>query len=343
MNLVLDNIIFSLQKSGGVSAYWYELLVRILNDKKYNINFLENNKSNTNIFRKRLNIDEHNILYYNDTLFSRIKPVKLHTKENLLFHSSYYRYTKASHSKVITTVHDFIQEKVNNSYLGFNSIMKRLAVINSDIIIAISENTKNDLLHFYPKLNPQNIHVIYNGVSDCYFPLIGNEFFPETVLFVGSRVNYKKFDLAVGVVSKFKNLKLVIAGNSLTANEQILLNTKLSSKRWLFKLNPSNEELNILYNQAALLIYPSSYEGFGIPILEAMKSGCPVIAFDSSSVPEVAGNAALLVENASIDDYYDGIKHIMNRRNHFVKLGLVNAARFSWNKTFEETINLYKI
>jgi len=267
----------------------------------------------------------------------------LPSKENLLFHSSYYRYTKGSHSKVITTVHDFIQEKVYNSHLGFNSIMKRLAIINSDIIIAISENTKNDLLHFYPKLNPNNIHVIYNGVSECYCPLPNNEFSPDTVLFVGSRVSYKNFDLAVDVVSKFKNKTLVIVGNSLTAKEEILLNSKLSSKRWLFKLNPSNEELNVLYNQAGLLIYPSSYEGFGIPILEAMKSGCPVIALNSSSLPEVAGDAALLVENSSIDEYYDGIKHIMNRRDHFVKLGLINAASFSWDKTFEETINLYKI
>jgi mannosyltransferase len=74
-----------------------------------------------------------------------------------------------------------------------------------------------------------------------------------------------------------------------------------------------------------------------------MKSGCPVIALNSSSLPEVAGNAALLVENSSIDEYYDGIKHIMDRRDHFVTLGLVNSARFSWDKTFEETINLYNI
>jgi mannosyltransferase len=343
LKLILDNIIFSLQKSGGVSAYWYELLVRILNNNKFDIDFLENSKSSYNIFRQKLNIDENNVQYSNDSLFSRIKPVKLLSKEKIVFHSSYYRYARGSHSKVITTVHDFIQEKVNNSNWGLNSIMKRVAITNSDLIIAISENTKNDLLNFYPRLNPKNIHVIYNGVSESYFPLLQKEFLPNMILFVGSRVNYKNFDIAVDVVSKFQNFNLVIAGNQLTHDEQILLNTKLSSSRWNFRLNPTNEELNILYNQASLLIYPSSYEGFGIPIIEAMKSGCPVIALNSSSIPEIAGEAALLVEKTTVDDYYDGIKYLMDRRDHYVKLGLVNASRFSWDSTFEETIKLYKI
>ncbi len=221
--------------------------------------------------------------------------------------------------------------------------MKRRAIMNSDTIIVISENTKTDLLNFYPKINPDNIHVIYNGVSDCYYRLNNNiNETQNSILFVGSRVNYKNFELAIDVISKFPNFKFIIVGNSLTDFERKLLKNKLKQDNWSFILNPTNEELNQLYNDASLLIYPSSYEGFGIPIIEAMKAGCPVIALNSSSIPEVAGNAALLVNKSNVDEYYFGIQHILNNREYYVNLGFLNAKRFSWDKTYLETIKLYK-
>jgi mannosyltransferase len=90
------------------------------------------------------------------------------------------------------------------------------------------------------------------------------------------------------------------------------------------------------------LIYPSSYEGFGIPVIEAMKAGCPVLALNSSSIPEVAGNAAFLVDKSCLDHYYYGIQQILNNRKMYVDLGILNAARFSWEKTYLETLKLYK-
>jgi mannosyltransferase len=182
-------------------------------------------------------------------------------------------------------VHDFIQEKVHNSNLSLNSLMKRQAIINSDSIIAISENTRLDLLNFFPKLEQNKVHVIYNGVSDNYYPL--NTIIKDrcdSVLFVGSRVDYKNFNLAVEVISKFPNLNFYIVGNSLNESEIKLLNSKLSVNKWKLFVNPSNNELNTIYNQSSLLIYPSSYEGFGIPVIEAMKAGCPVLALNSSSI-----------------------------------------------------------
>lgn len=343
MNIFFDNIIFSLQKSGGISSYWYELLTRVIEDEKFEVRYLEDLNCESNIFRKNLNIEKTSLQFYKTDFFSRIFPIKIQNSKNAIFHSSYYRYTNNKHSKVITTVHDFIQEKVNNTNLGFNSIMKKRAIINSDEIIVISENTKVDLLNFFPKIDPDKIHVIYNGVSDCYFPV--NDLKQDTfdsILFVGSRVDYKNFDLAIDVVSKFSKLKLNIIGNALTQNELKLLNSKFGPDRWNFILNPSNYELNNIYNQSALLLYPSSYEGFGIPILEAMKAGCPVLALNSSSIPEVAGNAAVLVNNSTVDEYYNGIQQILGNREYYVQLGFVNAARFSWNKTYLETIKLYK-
>jgi mannosyltransferase len=342
VNLLLDNIIYSLQESGGISSYWYELLIRINNNNEFNVQYLENSKSHSNIFRKNLQIEKSKIFNCGDGMLSRALPVRLTGEKDLVFHSSYYRYTKSNKIKVVTTVHDFIQEKVNKSFFGLSSIMKKIAINNSDQIIVISENTKADLLDIFPNIDSNSVHVIYNGVSDCYYPIsFINEMY-DTVLFVGSRAGYKNFDLAVNVISKFDRLKLAIVGSSLTFNELKFLNSKLSVDRWTLYVNPSNSELNILYNQCALLVYPSSYEGFGIPIIEAMKAGCPVIALNSSSIPEVSGNAALLVYNSTVDEYYYGIRHILNNRDHFVKLGLANASRFSWDKTFKETVKIYK-
>lgn len=339
MKIILDNIIFSLQKSGGISAYWFELLSRFINDNNFEIEFLED--KNYNIFRNRLPIEVKHLKFYKSNHLSRIFPVKINDT-NKIFHSSYYRYTKNKNVKVITTVHDFIQEKINNSTLNLNSIMKRRAILNSDAIITISNNTKNDLMYYYPQIDPNKIHVIYNGVSDCYYPITNNNELLNNVLFVGSRVDYKKFDLAVDVISKFSNLNFTIVGNALSDYELKLLNNKLSSNRWNLVLNPTNTELNTLYNQSVLLLYPSSYEGFGIPIIEAMKAGCPVVALNGSSIPEVAGNAALLVDESTIDEYYWGIQEILKNRDYYVKLGFLNATRFSWDKTYLETIKLYK-
>ena len=220
--------------------------------------------------------------------------------------------------------------------------MKRRAILNSDAIITISNNTKNDLMYYYPKIDPNKIHVVYNGVSDCYYPITNNNELLNNVLFVGSRVDYKNFDLAVDVISKFSNLNFTIVGNALSDHEIKLVNSKLSPNRWNLVLNPTNTELNTLYNQSVLLLYPSSYEGFGIPIIEAMKAGCPVVALNGSSIPEVAGNAALLVNESTIDEYYWGIQEILKNRDYYVKLGFLNATRFSWDKTYLETIKLYK-
>jgi mannosyltransferase len=343
MNLLLDNIIFSLQNSGGISSYWFELLRRIVNEEDVDLQLLENSNSKNNLFRKDLLIDDKYCTNYKTNLISRILPVKISSRKNLIFHSSYYRYSKFKDCKVVTTVHDFIQEKVHNSNLSLNSLMKRQAIINSDSIIAISENTRLDLLNFFPKLEQNKVHVIYNGVSDNYYPL--NTIIKDrsdSVLFVGSRVDYKNFNLAVEVISKFPNLNFYIVGNSLNDSEIKLLNSKLSVNKWKLFVNPSNNELNTIYNQSSLLIYPSSYEGFGIPVIEAMKAGCPVLALNSSSIPEVAGNAAFLVDKSCLDHYYYGIQQILNNRKMYVDLGILNAARFSWEKTYLETLKLYK-
>ena len=100
--------------------------------------------------------------------------------------------------------------------------------------------------------------------------------------------------------------------------------------------------LNIEYNKSFALLYPSSYEGFGIPPLEAMKAGCPVIAINVSSIPEVVGDAGILLDSIQVDEIIEALQQVDNMRSDLTARGFIQAAKFSWDKCYNETQNVYK-
>ena len=106
---------------------------------------------------------------------------------------------------------------------------------------------------------------------------------------------------------------------------------------------PSNEELNLLYNSVEYLLYPSSYEGFGIPILEAQRSGCPVITLNNSSIREVSGGYTLLMESANISEFKKKNEILSHNliKEQIIAAGLENAKRFSWDKMSNQYLDLY--
>jgi mannosyltransferase len=101
-------------------------------------------------------------------------------------------------------------------------------------------------------------------------------------------------------------------------------------------------ELNALYNNAFALVYPSSYEGFGIPVVEAMKAGCPFIALNKSSIPEVAGDAGVLMDDLTIDFFNEALSRIKTDRDEIIIKGLNQVSNFSWEKCYYETLKIYK-
>lgn len=116
---------------------------------------------------------------------------------------------------------------------------------------------------------------------------------------------------------------------------------KYLHQRWELHTGLSNSELNILYNNAFALLYPSSYEGFGIPILEAMRAGCPFIALNNSSIPEVAGNAGVLLNELTRESLAYAFSNIKLNRELIISLGFTQSNKFSWDKTYDDTLNLY--
>lgn len=305
MNVIFDNIIFSLQRFGGISVVWNELLQRAQADKELNLTELD---------------------YRNERLYRWLERYRIPdymAEKPSVFHSSYFRVLPQAGVHNVTTVHDLTYHFYRKGLPKAVHLWEEArALKHSEAIICISENTKRDLLTFYPWVKEETIHVIYNGVSDDFYPIKNIEK-KGYLLFIGnSSVSYKRYDIAQEV-AKRTGLELVTARNV------------------------TSEELNKLYNEALCLLYPSDYEGFGLPILEAQKAGCPVIAQNYSSVPEVIGKDGLIVEHSStekiVQQMVEKVNEVQSRpMQGIIAAGIENAKRFSWDNTYEQTKNVYR-
>lgn len=348
----LDNIVFELQSAGGISLYWAELLARHRNGR-----FVFFGRCNANIFTADLKIDLNDEVYPK-SISRRYFPFwpKLNVASNgkHIFHSSYYRYSNHTDAINVTTVHDFTYEKYSSGLRKWvHSLQKKKAVEKSEGIICVSENTKKDLLNFYPWVDEKRVRVIYNGVGSEFHPLenslsvLEDQFGFSTdspfLLFVGDRSLYKNFDIFIELADRFSDFDVVVVGGKpFSQEEQRKYSPYLHKVKHLRGV--SSDFLNLLYNAAFCLIYPSSYEGFGIPILEAMKAGCPVISTNLSSIPEVAGEAALLVNEVSVESLSEKVNILLNdrARQELIEMGFKQVSLFSWDKCFAETYAFYQ-
>ncbi|MCS2150040.1 glycosyltransferase family 4 protein [Scandinavium manionii] len=327
--VIYDGIISSLQSYGGITVYFNEILSRMPEKQYTTIEYAS--------AANRLSVDS---IIRNERVLERYRNCQLNNVCGDVFHSTYYRLPDIK-KKTVTTVHDFTYEKyVSGLKKYIHTEQKYNAIKKSDKIICVSYNTALDLMRYCP-VAENKIHVIQNGVSDNYHVIGNNLQTSNEVVFIGSRTGYKNFDKAVCAVALSPNLELVVVGGGpLNKYELAMLDSRLKG-RYSVSGKLSDEDLNILYNTAYCLLYPSDYEGFGIPVLEAMKAGCPVVAVNRSSIPEVAGNAAILVDNSNPDTLHDALVNIEFSRNKLIVDGLVQASKFSWENCFNKTLSLY--
>ena len=352
MKIIYDNIIYSLQRYGGISIVWSNLLQRILLHDDCDIHILEyEGAEQHNISRKTLELPSkivHKLGSCMIRLNRYLNPSVPYTKagigdEPFIFHSSYYRTCSHKRAVNVTTVHDFTYEYfVRNPLVRFfHCNQKHRAIRHSDHIVCISENTRADLLRLLPDICPEKVSVIYNGVDQRFHRENGAEC-QHYALFVGNRDGYKNFIPLLKPLSECA-VSLKIAGKSLTRREIRALDACGISYEYCGMV--TDTELNSLYNHALCLIYPSSYEGFGLPVIEAQMAGCPVIAYNASSIPEIIGDKRLLLDTLDTESLRARITMLYDplTRESIIKAGIKNAQRFTWENMEEAYYKLYRM
>ena len=353
--LLLDNIVFELQKAGGVSLVWRAILDACIADTELNCHAIDSGAGFKNIFYPE-NMNGVKLIKERGPLALRRYLTINKNISATVFHSSYFRVHSNKKVKNIVTVHDFVYEKFDSGLRKHvHLLQKKHALKAADVIICVSQNTKEDLLSYHPALGEKEIRVIYNGVSTDFCPhkegadALSNRNNAPYLLYVGGRFAHKNFNAALQLLltpaANKMGLKLkVVGGGALTDKEQELISHLGLLNKVSHTGHVSSKELNMLYNLAFAFIYPSLYEGFGIPPLEAMAAGCPVICSNISSIPEVVGQAGLLFDPTqieSVEPYLEKLQH-RDYRQQIVRNGLEHSAQFSWHKTGQQTLSLYK-
>lgn len=343
--ILLDNIIFELQSQGGITNVW-KAVVKQAVQSEMNIGFL-------GVFPEEEMNGKNDIQIFPDLklpLYIR-RYLDVSRPKSKIFHSSYFRVCRSKATKNVVTVHDFTYEKFDKGLRQkVHLYQKKRALHNADAIICISENTKKDLLDYHPEIDSNIISVIYNGFDDeVFYPVDKDTSHDNYFLSVGGRNIHKNFDFTLHLmqhdfVKKMGTKLLIVGGGPMSDEHKGFIEKHGLTSKIEHRLGVSDQELNLLYNRAMALIYPSYYEGFGIPPLEALAAGCPVISSDNSSLPEVLGDCGLYIE---VDDSASAIPHIRSLqdsqfRSQLIKRGFVQAANFSWEKTGQQTLDVYK-
>ena len=271
-----------------------------------------------------------------------------------LYHPTYYNFHGLPNAKVVLTVHDFTHERCPHFFPKDETPeLKRKAFERADALICISESTKNDLLDLYGCKDGCKVKTIYHGYNDLSSLSNPNRLSPSApypyFLFVGPRLAYKNFDCLVNAFASSPNLKkdfgVVCFGGADFSKTEMKQLDNLGITDKVTHYSGGDDALAALYKNAIALVFPSFYEGFGFPLLEAMKCDCPVVAGNTSSVPEVVADAALLFNPTSSEDLAEQLCRVAyddEARQRLMKSGRQRCALFSWERCLEETLKLYE-
>jgi glycosyltransferase involved in cell wall biosynthesis len=348
MKIFFDGKIFSSQKVGGISRVNFELIKELSNVKDVEKIFYRGFYIDEYLFEKKWfykyygikipNFLKSRLVNFLDNFFLNFF-YNIFADEKTIYHSSYYRVPKNPKGPVVVHCYDMMHElfNINKKVINF----KKSAFNKADLIIAISESTKKDLCKIYPDINPEKVAVVYLGGSDIFFKKhekLKNK--KPYMLYVGMRnYKYKNFDFLLDVFIKeryyLKYDLVLVGGEKELTFEQTKKIKKTGNENWIIQNFGTDEELAELYAGAKVFIYPSLYEGFGIPPLEAMASGCPVLASNCSSVPEVVADAGILFNPKDRKDFINKLNEILENKELSIELvekGKKRAKEFTWEK-----------
>lgn len=353
--ILYDYQIFSIQRFGGISRYFCEIINNLDIKTEIGIQFTMNYylnswKSNHLIPIPRF-VFKHYRSFFEKKNHLIIKRL-LTQRKRYLFHPTYYNpyFLKyIGDNPYVITVHDMIHERFPQCFTDGEVIKKQKqeVITNATRIIAISENTKKDIIRFL-NISPDKIDVIYHGTSMKPWTKKHTLKLPERyLLFVGDRTDYKNFDRFIKAFAmlhqKNKDLFVICTGRHFWESDQKRF-TELGIQNHIIHIRASDKELSELYSRALLFVYPSLYEGFGIPLLEAFACHCPVALSNSSCFPEIVGDAGFFFDpysETSILETLNEAIHNKHKRKQLIKAGDERLKKFSWEKAARETKRTY--
>lgn len=363
MKVLFDTQIFILQKHGGISRLFSELY-REYTMQDYGIEAFMPAFYADNMHAKEYNLPQRILFttghFKGKTRFAKAfnnysfrKSIKRINPD--LIHPTYYEYPFNMLSSIpfVITVHDMIHEKFASTFFfhdkNISEYKKKLA-ISARRIIAVSKATKNDLIECF-NIDPSKIDVVYHGNS----MVIENFLYSKEdvlnkpyILFVGQRSLYKNFLTFIKgcapILNKY-DLDLLCVGGGNFTNIELEQCNKLGILKRVHQLTLNDKQLRVAYKNAIAFVFPSLYEGFGIPLLEAFSQGCPIIASDIPVFREIAGDAALYCDPGSYESIEHAIEQMISNeamRQKYILKGKNKIKEYSWSRCALQTANVYK-
>lgn len=281
-----------------------------------------------------------------------------------IFHGPAERLPGFRHPHKIVTIHDLSVTREDDFHakdfkrLIMNRYDRLIRRKQADAIITVSGNSKKEICEYY-QIDPDRVHVVHNGVDEIFKKMaetdlnnaLGRLNISKPYVFCAGALQERKN--MVRLVKAFAKLsrqvdeiQLLFAGKPTWKFENVqraIIESRIEQKvRFLGHV--SQPDLIALYSGALMFAFPSLYEGFGLPILEAMACGCPVVTSRTTSMPEIAGDAAILVDPLSVDEIAAGMMRFMDKgeREIFAKKGYERVKNFTWQNTARRTLAVYR-
>lgn len=364
MKILFDHQAFNLQAFGGVSRYFCEMAGRIpalAGDEveimaPLHINHYLAEHASLRVRGFRVPAFTGTNLLRRSLAAALVKAMAFRRRDAGIFHETFFSkadFSPASARRVVT-VFDMIHEKFISGQAAARRTIaaKTHAVRRADHVICISESTRRDLIEL-TGLDPGKTSVVHLGFSlmpgghgGTVPPPIASPY----LLYVGARGGYKNFGALLSAFARSAMLKeeyslVCLGGGRFSGPELERMNSLGIRRDRVTQVSGDDAMLARMYSGATALIYPSLYEGFGIPPLEAMSFGCPVICSNASSLPEVVGEAAALFDPADPEHMRELIEQVVTSPamlGRLVSLGQERIKLFSWDKCARETLDVYR-
>lgn len=362
MKIAFDSTVFYMQRYGGVSRYFVRLASHLHGMGQHTRVFCPL------YFNHLLKEQAHHTFgRFFDRMPDRLAPavrtvnrvagsVAIGCWKPDVVHETWYHPCRSAGRSIPTviTVHDMIQELLPDSFSSQDPTVqrKRICAKRASHVICVSENTRKDLLKLID-LPEEKVSVIHLGIDrppDPAEAIQSRSRKRPFLLYVGDRHAYKNFQGFMKSVAAIRSVRdnmdvVAFGGGPFTTFEKEFLSRLGFAREQVSQMTGDDAALDAAYRSAEFLVYPSLYEGFGLPPLEAMARGCPVLASNVSSIPEVCGNAAEYFDPHSIGNMGSVIERALENsgaRKELVLRGYARVNHFSWDRCAEKTLEIYK-